>query len=82
MWNRRMRVWSLPLKLRNKRMFIRLRTSGSENCALKNRTNEMNRVRETNSKNNNKTFDQVTYFTKNNEPFYAKNAHLKVANFD
>ena len=76
MWNRRMRVWSLPRKLRNKRMFIRLRTSRSENCALKNRTNE------TNSKNSNKTFDHVTYFTKNNEPFYAKNAHLKVANFD
>ena len=37
---------------------------------------------ETNSKNSNKTFDHVTYFTKNNEPFYAKNAHLKVANFD
>lgn len=42
----------------------------------------MNQVTETNSKNSNKTFDQVTYFTKNNEPFYAKNADLKVANFD
>ena len=42
----------------------------------------MDQVTETNSKNSNKAFDQVTYFTKNNEPFYAKNADLKVANFD
>ena len=39
-------------------------------------------LRPTNSKNNTKTFDQVTNSTKSNEVFYAKNAHLKVENFD
>ena len=63
--NRSMQVCSLPLKLLNKRMriylllAIRLWKSRSENCTLENKTNEMNWVRQTNSTNNPKTFDQI-----------------------
>ena len=51
-----MRVCSLPLKLRNKRMkiylllAIRLCKSQNENCMLQNRANEMNWVTQTKSK--------------------------------
>ena len=61
---------------------IRLWKSRSENCMLQNRTNEMYWGWKTNSKNNTKIFDQFTNATQHKQPFYAKNAHLKVANLD
>ena len=80
-----MRVCSLPLKLLNQGMqiylllAIRLWKSWSEICILQNTTYWMKWLRQTNSKNNTKTFDLFKNFTKCNESLYAKNAPLNVA---